>query len=303
MATWATHRSRRMTAGAAVLAASVGLAPFVIRADARSSAFQGASQPLWSSQTPCVKGTLQCVDGVLTEMNNRLRDLAQSCDHDAVFALLNLRTTEEYRRTVAADPNFFADPAYVNREDALFADDYFTAYDGWHASSARVPPAWAIALEAAERREVSGGGNTLLGMSAHINRDLPFVLERLGLTHPDGSSRKPDHDKVNQILYRVAHSAVLDEAAQRFDPSIRNTDVPGTTLDADAFFLMVVSWRERAWQNAVRLVTAGDPLVRQLVAEEIEQSAAAIALTLKASSAYVPPLSSTATRDAYCAAQ
>ena len=303
MTTWATHRSRRLTTPAAVLAASIAAAPLAISADATSSAFQNVSQPLWSSQTPCLRGTLQCVDGVVTQMTNRLRDLAASCDHDAVFALLYLRTTEEYRRTVAADPTFFADPAYVNHEDALFADDYFSAYDGWHASSAHVPPAWAIAFEAAERREVSGGGNTLLGMNAHINRDLPFVLARLGLTHPDGSSRKPDHDKVNQILYRVAHSSVLEEAAQRFDPSIRNSDVPGTTLDADAFFMMVVSWRERAWHNAVRLVTAGSPLIRQLVAEEIEQSAAAIALTLKASSAYTPPLSSTAARDAYCAAQ
>ncbi len=301
--TCATHRSWRMAPIASVLVASICMAPVVIRADSTVYTAQSAADPLWSSRTPCVKGTLQCVDGVVTDMTNRLRDLAQSCDHDAVFALLYLRTTEEYRRTVATDPTFFADTPYVNREDALFADDYFTAYDAWHASSGPVPPAWAIAFEAAERREVAGSGNTLLGMSAHINRDLPFVLERLGLRHPDGSSRKPDHDKVNQILYRVAHGPALDEAAQRFDPSIRNSDVPGTTLDADAFLLLVVSWRERAWYNAVRLVTAPTPFFRQLVAEEIEQSAAAIALTLKASALYAPPLSSTASRDAYCAAQ
>ena len=298
-----THRSTRRATIVCLLAALTCTTPFVMRADSTSSTSQERSAPLWSSRPACQNGTLQCVDGVVTEMTTRLRTLAQSCDHDAVFALLYLRTTEEYRRTVDADPAFFVDTAYVNRVDALFADEYFVAYDAWHTGSAPVPPAWAIAFEAAERREVSGGGDILLGMNAHINRDLPFVLARMGLTHPDGSSRKPDHDKVNQILYRVAHGPVLDEAAQRFDPSIRNSDVPGTTLDNDAVFQLVVSWRERAWHNAVRLVMATSPAEQQLVATDIEQSAAAHALVLKASAFYTPPVSSTAARDAYCAAQ
>jgi hypothetical protein len=247
-------------------------------------------------------GTIQCVDGVITEMAARLRDLAKKCDHDAVFALLYLRTTEEYRRTVAADPLFFADPAYVNREAASFADLYFAAYDAWHAGAA-VPQAWAIAFEAAERREASGGGNILLGMNAHINRDLPFVLASMGLVHADGTSRKPDHDKVNIILGAVARGPVLEEAARRFDPSIRNSDVPGTTIDNDAFLQLVVTWRERAWQNAVRLVTAASSFERQVVADDIEWSAAAQAIALKASNAYVPPLTTSQSRDAYCAAQ
>jgi hypothetical protein len=303
MVTCAAHRSSSRACIASVLAAAICTAPLVVTAESPSVALQSASQPPWSSLTPCMQGTLQCVDGVLTEMDKRFRGLAQSCDHDAVFALLYLRTTEEYRRTVAADPAFFADTAYVNREDALFAEDYFVAYDAWHTGSAAVPPSWAIAFEAAEGREVSGGGNILLGMNAHINRDLPFVLARLGLTHPDGSSRKPDHDKVNEILYRVAHGPVLDEAAQRFDPSIKSSDVPGTTLDNDAFFQLVVSWRERAWHNAVRLLSASTSLEWQIVAADIEQSAAAHALALKASALYTPPVSSTAARDAHCAAQ
>lgn len=288
---------------ARVLVASLCVAALVMSvADATTMAVR-TSEPPWSSQTPCLTGTLQCVDGVVSEMRQRFRVLARRCDHDAPFALLYLRTTEEYRRTVAADPMFFVDTAYVNREDAVFADDYFAAYDAWHGQTGVVPPAWAIAFEAAEYGQVSGGGDILLGMNAHINRDLPFALARLGLTHPDGSSRKPDHDKVNEILARVARGPVLDEAARRFDPSIRNSDVPGTTLDNDAVLQLVFTWRERAWHNAVRLVTAANPLEQHLVAEDIEQSAAAQALALKASAAYTPPLSSTAARDAYCAAQ
>ncbi len=301
-----THRvippSWRSATNARVLVASLCVAPLIMRAADRTSLAEPSAPP-WSSQPPCPTGTLQCVDGVLSEMTQRFRNLAKRCDHDAPFALLYLRTTEEYRRTVAADPMFFVDTAYVNREDAVFADDYFAAYDAWHTQTGVVPPSWAIAFEAAEYGQVSGGGDILLGINAHINRDLPFSLARLGLTHPDGASRKPDHDKVNEILARVARGPVLDEAARRFDPSIRNSDVPGTTLDNDAVLQLVVSWRERAWHNAVRLVMASSPTERQVVAEDIEQSAAAQAVALKASTAYTPPVSSTASRDAYCAAQ
>ena len=149
------------------------------------------------------RGTLQCVDTVVREMTSRFDALAARCDHKAVFSLLYLRTTEEFRRTVAENPQFFRDPAYVNHEDALFADYYFWAMDATGAKFAAVPLAWQIAMDAANRREVSGAGDILLGMHAHINRDLPFVLAAMGLTHPDGSSRKPDHDKVNEILHRV----------------------------------------------------------------------------------------------------
>ena len=298
-----TRRLPWMGAIALALAAFTHAAPLLMgTADARSVALQRSARP-WSLRPVCELGTLECVDGVVTQMTQRFRNLAKSCDHDAVFALLYLRTTEEYRRTVATDPNFFVDTPYVNREDAVFADDYFGPYDNWHANSGPVPAAWAIAFEAAEYRQVSGGGNILLGMNAHINRDLPFVLARLGLTHADGSSRKPDHDKVNEILLRVARGPVLDEAASRFDPSIRNSDVPGTQIDNDGFFQTVVAWRERAWHNAVRLARTTAPVEWQLVAEEIEHSAAAHAEGIKASSAYRPPMSSSAARDAYCAAQ
>jgi hypothetical protein len=37
---------------------------------------------------------------------------------------------------------------------------------------------------------VTGSGDLLLGISAHVNRDLPFVLASLGLVAPDGTSRK-----------------------------------------------------------------------------------------------------------------
>jgi hypothetical protein len=123
---------------------------------ARTSATRTAGQPFTSASTPaassfdphsadCEAGAPACVDATVAEMTTRLDPLLQSCDHNSVFALTYLRTTEEFRRTID-DPSSFSDVGYMIREDALFASFYFDAYDAWKAGrSADVPQAWKIA--------------------------------------------------------------------------------------------------------------------------------------------------------------
>ena len=129
----------------------------------------------------CNAGRIQCVDKVIKEMYKRFNPLADSCNHDAVFSLTYLRTTEEYYRA-ATTPGFFEDVGFVNHEDAVFASYYFEAFDDWHnGRKSEVPQAWKIAFDAADKKQVSATGNLFLGMSAHINRDLPYVLYSIGL--------------------------------------------------------------------------------------------------------------------------
>jgi hypothetical protein len=64
---------------------------------------------------------------------------------------------------------------------------------------------------------------------------------------------------------------------------------------------MLAAWREAAWRNAERLVNAPDAASRAAVAASIEQSATVLAQTIKAATAYVWPLQSSASRDAFCA--
>src|SRR5215213_828729 len=53
-----------------------------------------------SSENDCAAGRTHCVDAVIREMQRRFDPLATACDHDAIFSLTYLRTTEEYRRTI-----------------------------------------------------------------------------------------------------------------------------------------------------------------------------------------------------------
>jgi Family of unknown function (DUF5995) len=254
-----------------------------------------------SSAHLCNQGHLHCVDAVIQEMERRLEPLAATCDHDAVFGLTYLRTTEEFKRATTT-PGFFQDPPFLNHQDAVFAKFYFDAYDDWHAGrTARVPQAWRLLFQAADRRQASAAGNVLLGMSAHVNRDLPYVLEAIGLVKPDGSSRKRDHDQVNVFLNRVTRP-LLDEIARRFDPSVRGLDVQGTLLDETVLLQLIVLWREEAWRNAELLAAAPTPAARALVAQTIETTAATKGQTLLLANRYLPPVTSSAGRDAWCAA-
>ena len=252
-----------------------------------------------TSQDICRSGRIQCVDGVIREMTRRFTPLASSCSHDAVFALLYLIVTEYYRQDVQ-DPNFFSDNAFVNYEDAYFAEHYFDAYDNWYGGNRLlVPRAWQIAFSAADQHAVTGIGNLLLGVNAHVNRDLPFVLAYIGLVKPDGTSRKPDHDKVNEVFYQ-AYGPAFAAAEHRFDPSISNPTFDGMPYDDDAFLQTLVAWREEAWRNAERLVSAATAEDRAQVAASIEQAAADEAAVIATATAYPPGQTSTS-RDAYCA--
>ena len=252
-----------------------------------------------TSPDDCIAGRVQCVDKTVREMTRRFGPLASSCDHNAIFALTYLRVTEEYRRTVES-PTFFDDTPFVNHEDVVFANYYFAAYDAWKTGeTAEVPPAWRIAFDAARGRSVSAYGDLLLGINAHVQRDLPFVVYSLGMVKPDGTSRKADHDRVNRILNRVTDD-VIAEIARRFDPTIDDTSLP-TTLDDFGLFQLVASWREAAWRHAELLALAPTPQARELVAQEIEADAASQARVIRAGAAYPPLLGGSAARDAFCA--
>ncbi|MCU1487144.1 MAG: hypothetical protein JWN67_3890 [Actinomycetia bacterium] len=251
-----------------------------------------------SSANDCSAGRSSCVGKTIREMQRRFDPLAHACNPNAVFALAYLRTTQTYE-WARDQQGFFDDTPFVNHEDAVFARYYFDAYDDWAAGRrGEVPQAWLTALDAGAGHQVSGVGGLFLGMSAHVNRDLPYVLADIGLTYPDGSSRKADHDKVNQFLNAVLDPLLAEEAA-RFDPAVDDAHDP-LLLGYTTMFQLLAVWREAAWRNAERLVSAPTPAARAQVAQSIEDYAAGMATTIKLATSYVWPLTTSASQDAYC---
>jgi Family of unknown function (DUF5995) len=243
----------------------------------------------------CRDGSPECVARTLAEMDRRLADMDARCDHNALF-LRNYRLITQVYAGLPAD--FFDDPRWLANEDAVFARLYFEARDAWRAGRrADVPEAWRIAFAAADERRVQGAGDLLLGINAHVQRDMPYLLAGLGLVTADGRSRKPDHDRMNGVL-NSSYDDVLAQAVEEDDPDLARYDVPGT---ADGFLevQMVMGWREGVWRNAERLVRARTDAERRLVAQSIEAQAAATARMIEASFPIGGPFTN-ANRDALC---
>jgi hypothetical protein len=246
----------------------------------------------------CKNGQPSCPGRVIDEMYRRWRPLDASCDHRAVFALTYLRTTEEFARTINQDPGTFSDDPWIRHEDAVFAQLYFNAFDDYVAGKS-VPLAWRIAFDNARNPNIEGMGDLLLGMNAHINRDLPYTLAHVGLRKPDGSSRKLDHDRVNQFLDRVI-DPLQNELARLYDPIFTIVDAEPSPADEVGALQGIRLLRENAWRNAEDLVsTRNNPIAHQLVKTNIETQAATFALSIVAG-ATAPGYA--AIRDPWCRA-
>ncbi|MGZ4472502.1 MAG: DUF5995 family protein [Nocardioides sp.] len=278
-------------------AASTSTTPYV----AWSSSLPGwTDQFVPSSANDCVAGRDPCLKATLKELARIADDTAKSCSHDAVFARAYVRMTQTYgwARDI---PGYYQDVPFANHLDAVFAKYYTDAYYGYQSGDlASVPKAWQIAFDASRNKQVSGAGSLLLGMNAHINRDLPFVLAASGLVAPDGSSRKPDYDADERWL-ATATKPLMAEIAARFDSTADDANDP-LGISYSALFQMVSAWREAAWRNAEALVSAPTPQARALVAASIESESTAAAQTILKTQSYVPPASSSGPRDQWCAA-
>ncbi len=263
------------------------------------------SLPGWSdTYTPasadeCASGKASCLTKTLKELG-KIHDLnGQSCSHNAIFSLAYLRMTQYYGYTRDI-PGYYQDVPFANFQDAVFAKYYTDAFWNWKNNNrAAVPQAWLYAFDAAKNKKTTGNGDLLLGMSAHINRDLPYVIASVGTVGPDGQTRKLDYDKVETWLYS-ATEPMLAEAAQRYDSTLDDANDPfGITYAA--LFQMVSAWRENAWRNAEALLAAPNAAARQLVVDRIESDANAIAQGLLLTQSY-GLLNTTTARDTYCAA-
>ena len=300
------RRSRRTTAaglllglvGASVAAPGTG---GTARADVLYVPWSGFLTGWTATYSPtsandCVAGRRACVGQAVNELNRVLQETGKSCGHHAVFALAYTRMTQSYAWSIE-QPGYYLDVPFANHQDAVFAKYYTDAWTAWRRGDrAAVPESWRIAFDAAAARTVSGTGDLLLGMNAHINRDLPFVLASVGLVAPDGTSRKRDFDAVEDFLAEAAEPLIA-EASQRFAPSMDDNHDP---LDATytAYMQMVSVQRENAWRNAEALVNAPTPEARALVAARIEAEATANAQALLLANRQV----ASSTRDTYCAA-
>ena len=291
-----------MRRGLAVLVAALALCgtasaaePISIPWETLLPALPGPAGNSGGPQPHCQRATLRCVTREVRKLR-RLRNRF-GCDHRAVFATTYLELTKELRRTLRRDPGFFRDRRALIYEDVLFAEVYFRTVRAWDRGQA-VDPAWRIAFENAASGDGQGVGDMLLGINAHVQNDMPFVLAAITLRDADGRSRKPDHDRMNEVLNQ-AFETVVKQVSARYDP-LAALETHQLSPVTDYFGIELVRvMREAVWRNAERLVQARTPAQYQLVADSIHGQAEATAQLIRTS--LIGPPGWRARRDAYCA--
>jgi hypothetical protein len=179
---------------------------------------------------------------------------------DKPFALLYLRTTEGMRDANRAGE--FSDPVFWDQEVIpTFADYYLDAYAAWDRGDRhQVDPAWRIAFQA-KPQKLTCTQLIYLGINAHINNDLAFMIEDMG---PRYTYR--DHRHVDNVLART-RPVVYPQIQLTLCPDLYDETVP-PTADAN-----ILAWRQLAWENGQRLLTAPTEKARDAIAKDIRRHA------------------------------
>jgi hypothetical protein len=253
-----------------------------------------ARNPQPANLPGCKQIRIACIDAGLA----RLKQLQASlgCDHRDVFATTYVVMTQTTRKAlVTHKPVAFRYPKWIIAIDVLFHEYYFQAVRDRDAGRT-VPGAWRIAFDVAAQGDANATKDLLLGVNAHVQRDLPFVLATLGLHTQSGKSRKRDWDAFNKVL-DGAYAPIVDTISARFDPSLRYTN-PNTVIDGAAAGQLFRLWRERAFRRAEALLNTRSQAGRLAIRRAIEASTTATAQKIAA----LPEAPGYRfQRDAYCA--
>lgn len=202
----------------------------------------------------------QSAADTIAQMTAHYRDPALESQNKP-FAVLYLRTTEGMRD--ANDAGEFSNPRFWDkRVIPLFAKYYLDAYAAWkRGDDHAVDPAWRIAFQA-DPAKLTCTQLIYLGINAHVNNDLAFVIDELGDRY-----RYADHRHVDDVLTFRVPPVVYPEIQRDLCPGLFTETIP-PTADSD-----IIAWRQIAWDNAQRLRSAPSAGARKLIARQIRRHA------------------------------
>jgi len=225
--------------------------------------------------------TYQNLDEVVGGLAGWEDEFRRRQDRRCIFLTLYGVVSSEMRDRVSRGA--FADPDWVHRYAVAFANLYRRALEDYDAGRLdQVPRAWRLCFDAARAGKGLVLQDLFLGVSAHVNNDLPFALSAVSI-EPDRAARYRDHSAVNEVL-----GAVTERATQKltalYAPGLSGMDDCAGQLDEWASLFSLQVARESSWESAVSLSNARNTIERALVTKLIGSRAAVLARLLLAQS-------------------
>ncbi|MFD1601072.1 DUF5995 family protein [Halobellus rarus] len=183
---------------------------------------------------------------VRTEQSFRERS-----DRRSVFLTVYTRMTAAVRSGIRSGR--FANEEWARRYLVAFANYYRRALLAFERRDFEAVPApWRIGFTASVRGDSLIAQDALSGINAHINYDLTYTLDDVGID-PDRDAKRADHDQINEVLNRLIDT-VQDVLVDVYSAvGISQIDDLLGQLDEQLAFLGLTRSRQFAWRNAVLL--------------------------------------------------
>jgi hypothetical protein len=219
----------------------------------------------------------QTLDDVVAGLSALEAGYREQRDRRAIFATLYGVVSAEVRERVRRGG--FEDPAWVHRYAVSFANLYRAALLAWDGGRfTDLPKAWRLAFEAGAGDRGFILQHLLLGINAHVNHDLPYAIDGIGIG-ADRASRYRDHAAVNEVLASVTERATA-RIASLYAPGLTAADDCAGQIDEMLSLFSLRVARDSAWESSIALANATSPLERALSMTLIGSRAAAMARLL-----------------------
>ncbi len=130
--------------------------------------------------------SVRCVNGLVRRLRAQWRRFDARCDHRAVISYSYLLITKGLRDDLSTRrPGLVRHRRWMTYLITTFSNRYFEAFRD-HRHGRPVADAWRLTFEAAEAGDANAGQDVLLFSNAHVQHDLPFALEEMGLRARSG---------------------------------------------------------------------------------------------------------------------
>jgi len=211
----------------------------------------------------------------LEDFRNRLSLLEDALmnrqDTRAIFAGMYVVLTENAIQTI--EDGVYDDPDWTEQLMVAFGNLYREAFLNFEMGRLdRVPEVWRVVFEANQADEITVFQHGLLGVHAHINRDLPFAIAQV--TPPEErEARYADYLRTNAMVVNSTQD-VEELVASMYAPALGEVDVALGDFDENLLERVVSAWRRRAWLNARLFDGSRPPWLQSFAAAYLDYSTA-----------------------------
>jgi hypothetical protein len=210
-----------------------------------------------------VEDPFESVDETLACLREVEGAFLSADDRRSVFLTVYTQMTTAVRDGV--ESGFFDDPAWVSRYLVAFANEYRSALVQYERGDRqRVPRPWRLAFDSSLGGPTLVLQDALLGVNAHINYDLTYALERIGISR-NRQRKLRDHNRINDILEQLVDAVQEALVSVYSAATVDELDSLFGSLDESLAYYGLKEGRRFAWQNAVLLTEYGWPLLSRYV--------------------------------------